>query len=374
MNERVRMPVRVCHVISGDLWAGAEMMCLRLLTGLREIEGVEPSAILMNEGILAREIRKLGMPVDVVDETRLDIIGAARRVRGILQERHPDILHTHRMKENILGFVSSRRERPRIALVCTQHGLDEPQSRWKWKLLSIANRYILSRHFDNIVAVSEGMRIALCGRHGFPRRRLAVIPNGTVIPDHVPQGKENGNHPFTIGSAGRLFPVKDYPLLVDIAADVNRQAGDVRFELAGDGPERGKLLEQIKKNGLQEVFQLRGFMEDISDFYEELDLYINTSLHEGSPMSVLEAMSHGLPVIAPTGGGISEIVRDGVDGFLVEGRDPKRFAEKCLAVYRDRRLCSNMANASRERVESEFSFRSMAGRYFELYKKVLEPS
>jgi len=361
--------VRICHVISGDLWAGAEVMGLRLLTGLAEKKGVEISAILLNEGKLAREIRNLGIPIDVVDEARLNFFQIHKRFHEILMKFQPDIVHTHRLKENILGYLSSRKAGRGISLICTQHGLDEPQLRLKWKLLSRANRYVLSRHFRNIVAVSEDIRITLSEEYGLPAEKLVVIHNGTEIPEEI--NSDRGNHPFTIGSAGRFFPVKDYPFFVEVAAEINRYAKDVCFELAGEGPEFENITERIYRYGLQDVFRLKGFVEDISVFYTGLDLYINTSIHEGLPMSVLEAMSHGLPVVAPEEGGIKEVVTDGLQGFLIEGRDPKRFAQKCLAIYKDRNLRQSMGTASREKVAREYSIRTMAGKYFGLYEKIL---
>jgi glycosyltransferase involved in cell wall biosynthesis len=361
--------MRICHVISGDLWAGAEVMGLRLLTGLAGMKGVEPSAILLNEGKLAREIRTLGVPIDVVDEARLNFFQIHKRFHEILMKFKPDIVHTHRLKENILGYLSSRKAGQGIPLVCTQHGLLEPQLHLKWKLLSRANRYILSRHFKNIVAVSEDIRIVLSEGYGFPSEKLVVIHNGTETLEEIqPDG---GNHPFTIGSAGRFFPVKDYTFLVEVAAEINQVAKDVCFELAGEGPEFENISERIKRRGLQDVFRLKGFMENMSEFYKGLDLYINTSLHEGFPMSVLEAMSHGLPVVAPKEGGIKEVVRDGLQGFLIEGRDPKRYAEKCLAIYQDRNMRQKMGVASKEKVEREYSIKSMAEKYYNLYKKIL---
>ena len=352
-------------MISGDLWAGAEMMCLRLLTGLRRIEGVELSAILMNEGKLAREIRKLGVPIEIVDETRVNFFRALRQVQQILLKTRPVILHTHRQKENILAFLASKKARLRIPMICTQHGLDEPQARLKWKLLSGVNRYILSRHFRKVVAVSEDMGITLSKKLQLPARKLVVIHNGTEIRD--PIRRIPGGDSFVIGSAGRLFPVKDYPFLVKVAAEVNRHEKNVRFELAGEGPEFGKLSGQIRESGLEEIFSLKGFVEDMEKFYLGLDLYISTSLHEGFPMSVLEAMSHGLPIVAPVEGGIREAVADGSEGFLIEGRDPEQFAQKCLELYRNRDLRDRIGAASSERVRREFSIDAMAGKYYELY-------
>ena len=361
--------MRICHVISGDLWAGAEVMALRLLMGLAGKKGVEISAVLLNEGKLAREINNLGVPFDIVDENQLNFFQINKRFHEVLMKFKPDVVHTHRLKENILGYLSCRRVGREIPLICTQHGLDEPQLRLKWKLLSRVNLYILSRHFRNIVAVTEDIRITLLEKYGLPEKKLVVIHNGTEVQDRITS--DRGNHPFTIGSAGRLFPVKDYPFFADIAAEINRYAKDVRFELAGEGPEFENISERIKRHGLQDVFRLKGFMGNMSDFYNGLDLYINTSLHEGLPMSVLEAMSNGLPVVAPKEGGIKEVVTDGVHGFLIEGRDPKRYAQKCLGIYQDRNLRQNMGFASREKVAGEYSIKTMAGKYHELYMKML---
>ena len=356
-------------MISGDLWAGAEVMGLRLLTGLAGIKDVELSAILLNEGRLAREIRNLRVPIEVVDEARLNFFHIHKRFHENLMKFQPDIVHTHRLKENILGYLSSRKAGGGFSLICTQHGLEEPQLRLKWKLLSRANRYVLSRHFQNIVAVSEDIRITLSEKYGFPAEKLVVIHNGTEIPDKINSDREN--HLFTIGSAGRYFPVKDYPFLVEIAAEINRHAKDVCFELAGEGPELENITEGINRFGLQDIFRLKGFMNNMSEFYKGLDLYINTSLHEGFPMSVLEAMSHGLPVVAPKEGGIKEIVTDGLQGFLIEGRDPKQFAQKCLAIYQDQNMRQRMGAASREIVVKGYSIKTMSEKYYELYKKIL---
>jgi glycosyltransferase involved in cell wall biosynthesis len=362
-------PMRVCHVISGDLWAGAEMVCLRLLSGLRAAGGVELSAVLLNEGKLAREIRALGVATAVVDETRLDFFRIVPRVKEIVRGFGPDIVHTHRLKENVLGFLATRRTDREIPLICTQHGLDEPQARMKWKLASRANRYVLSRKFERVVAVSEDMRDAMTRTFRLRGSNVVVIHNGTEVRKRVVTGRER--QPFVIGSAGRLFPVKDFPLFVEVAAAVHRQSEDIRFELAGEGPELATLLKLIGRHRLGEVFRLKGFVEDMSDFYLGLDLYVNTSLHEGLPMSVLEAMSHGLPVVAPLEGGIREVVGDGVHGFLVGGRDVEQFANKCIALSQDRSLLQRMSAASRERVAREFSLARMAEKYLDLYREVV---
>jgi len=103
--------------------------------------------------------------------------------------------------------------------------------------------------------------------------------------------------------------------------------------LAGEGPERSNLQALIQKYNLNETFVLKGHLDDMFPFYRSLDLYLNTSVHEGIPMSILEAMPHGLPVVAPNVGGISEVVDNGEDGYLIKNRDPKAFARHFLFLF-----------------------------------------
>jgi glycosyltransferase involved in cell wall biosynthesis len=137
--------------------------------------------------------------------------------------------------------------------------------------------------------------------------------------------------------------------------------------LAGEGPERSKLQALIQEYDLNETFVLQGHVEDMLPFYHGLDLYLNTSVHEGIPMSILEAMAHGLPVVAPDVGGISEVVDNGEDGYLIDTRDPRAFAEKCLLLYENKQLRRGMALAAREKVARSFSVENMAAQYHELY-------
>jgi glycosyltransferase involved in cell wall biosynthesis len=173
-----------------------------------------------------------------------------------------------------------------------------------------------------------------------------------------------------VGSAGRLFPVKGYELMVEAAHETRKRSADVKFKLAGDGPERNKLLGLIKKYELEKIFSLTGFVEDMSGFYSDLDIYINTSFHEGLPMTIIEAMSHRVPVIATKIGGMGEIYQDGIHGYLVGSRNPAEFADRIIELYLDRELRIRMGEESRKKIENEFSASSMAEKYFILYKNL----
>jgi glycosyltransferase involved in cell wall biosynthesis len=362
--------IHVCHIISGDLWAGAEVMDYCLLKNLKRYKDLGLSAILLNEGRLADEIRRLGIPVDVVDETRRSFIQLIRDTRRILDWRSPRIVHSHRYKENILAFLSSKNKNS-IHLVSTQHGMPESigaNRNPKYMLLHKLNISLFMKSFKRVIAVSGDIQDILINKYGFPGNKITVIHNGTDIPEESPIKRERDI--FIIGSMGRMFPVKDYPLMVEIAREVYRETDKIRFELAGDGPDMARVTDLLERYRLGDIFVLRGFVEDLTGFYQGLDIYLNTSLHEGIPMSVLEAMSHGIPVIAPNVGGLKEMIKDGNEGYLVDGRDPKAFARKCLRLYGDRLLRQSMGSSARKKVEKEFTNDGMAREYYRLYLDV----
>jgi L-malate glycosyltransferase len=365
--------MRVCHIISGDLWAGAEVMCCRLLNNLQNIENIELHAILLNEGKLAQELRRCGVPLTIIDESKYNIFNIINKIRSIIKEFTPDLLHSHRFKENILSHLSVK-YRKNIPMVCTQHGMPEPRvdkiKSLKNYIISKYNFAVVSRKFTFIVAVSFDVKKELVNKYGFPQSKVIVIHNGTYIPEKkVRHNKEDG---FVIGSAGRFFPIKDYSFMVHIAADVLRQDDRIQFLLAGDGPEMGKIISLIREYKLEQAFRLTGFLDDMTGFYKSLDLYINTSLHEGLPMGILEAMSYGIPVIAPKCGGLTEIIDNGIEGYLIEGRTNKGFSEKCIELFSDRELYMKMSAASVRKIAEEFSVDKMAKNYHELYMNALK--
>jgi glycosyltransferase involved in cell wall biosynthesis len=345
-------------------------MACHLLKGLLKYRDLEITAILLNDGRLADELRKSGISVFVAAEEKKSLLQIYLDIRKIVTKKRPDIIHSHRYKENILAYLASKTGK-NIRLVATQHGMPEMfegNGNLKPRLISRLNFFLLSQSFRNVVTVSQDMQKTFIQHYGFKESKVAVIHNGIEI-DNTSQGARRRGD-FVIGSSGRFFPVKDYPLMVEIARMVMEKVNNICFELAGDGPERAKIQRLVKKYGLEEKFILRGFVDDIFHFYQGLDLYLCTSLHEGIPMSVLEAMGHGLPVIAPKVGGLEEILEDGVQGYLVEGRNPIDYAEKCIKIFQNGDMRDKMRMAGRDKVAKDFSIDQMAQKYYQLYRIV----
>jgi glycosyltransferase involved in cell wall biosynthesis len=363
--------LRILHVLSGDLWAGAEVMACQLLTGLSSGNSCELVAVILNEGQVADELRHQGIRVTVLDESRRSFAGLILGLRKVLRRNRPDIIHSHRYKENILAFIASLSQKG-VSLVSTQHGMPEVQGKkpsLKGRLKRGANYSLLSRRFDRLVAVSDEMKQTFVRDMGFVSEKVPVIHNGIELPAW--QGRPGPMGGRVIGSCGRLFPVKNFGLLLETAARVAARSPETRFELAGDGPQMERLREQCNQARLDGNFSFLGHVRDMSRFYQGLDIYVSTSVHEGIPMSVLEAMGHGLPVVAPEVGGFPEIVDHGADGFLIPEHDPELFAEACLRLLNDPDLLQSMSMAAREKAETRFSVQRMADGYLRLYRELV---
>ncbi|BCS54950.1 glycosyltransferase family 4 protein [Geobacter sp. SVR] len=345
-------------------------MTFSLLKELKNYQDLSLSVVLLNEGTLANKLREQGLKVHVIDEKHHRFWDIARKARRILGASPPDIIHSHRYKENMLAALTSLSQGG-AELLATQHGLPEclQEASLATRLITSANFHLLSHRFAKTVAVSHDIRKVLIQRQSFSADKVEVIHNGIDIP--APRMPASGSGPMVIGSSGRLAPVKDYPLMIEIAGaltSINRNG--FRFELAGEGPERPVLEALIERHGLQERFFLKGHLDDMEGFHHGIDLYIVTSLHEGIPMSVLEAMAQGLPVVAPAVGGLLEIIDDGREGFLIEGRNPADYAQKCLLLRDNHELRRRMSQAAREKAERAFSARIMAERYYRLYRRI----
>ena len=369
-------PVRVLHVFSGDLWAGAEVMICTLLRALSRKPGLAVAALALNEGVLTERLRGAGIETTVVPEASTTLPGILRAASALVRSIRPDVVHTHRYKENLVGWVATRVSR-REHLVSTVHGLPETpvggfRRRVVERLRARVDYGLLDRAFARVVAVSEDVRRRLVGEGLCRPDRIEVIRNGIDVPEprvDSPAREAGGPH---IGTVGRLVPVKGFDLFVEVAARLRQRQPSARFTILGDGPLREAVSRRARELGLGEAFAILPAREDPMPFYRSLDLYLSTSRHEGLPLSILEAMACGVPVVAPRVGGLPEIIREGSDGLLVDGRDPDPFVDACSRLIDDRRFAAAVAAEGRRRVETEFSSERMAEQYACLYRRLCQ--
>ena len=368
-------PVTVLHVFSGDLWAGAEHMIALLLAGFKRYHDIRLIALSLNEGQLTAALRSSGIETHVISESSAAFPGLVQEASRLFQGRKIELIHSHRNKENLLALCIRKKIGAR-RLVSTIHGLWETtglrgMNRLRGFTQERLDRAILTYRFDKVVAVSEDIRQSLVGRYNWSQAQVEVIHNGIEVPPPG-ESRDGRGHPFRIGTVGRLVPVKDYDLFIDVACALVKLRENVQLAILGEGPLRSHLESRVKQLGLGDVVQILGPCSDPTEFYYSLDLYLNTSVHEGIPLSLLEAMACGKPIVAPCVGGIPEIVKHEDQGLLIQTREASDFAEACRRLMREHDMRERMGQEGRERVHRSFSSERMVDSYRHLYRRLCE--
>ena len=298
------IPITIVHIASGDLWAGAEVQLYNLAKELHKNKQIRLLIVLLNHGILENKLQKVGVDVTVFDEKTLNSLQIFLRICSFLKKLSPDIVHTHRQKENVLGSFS--------ALLCctakslrTVHGAPE----LKLGLTQIHKRLfefmdwfsgrVLQRA---VVAVSANLADQLTTR--FPEKRIHVIENGIDVDELQRTAAEPANLPgpsdaVKIAIVGRLVPVKRADIFLHVAQLLTTQTEKhYVFYIFGDGPLRDNITTLSKILDLDHRVFMMGFRPNIAAYLSKMDYLLITSDHEGLPMNLLEALGLRIPVVA----------------------------------------------------------------------------
>ncbi|HHU49537.1 MAG: glycosyltransferase family 4 protein [Caldicoprobacterales bacterium] len=246
---------------------------------------------------------------------------AAIRIATLIRKTRPDIVHCHGFKAGLLGRIAG--QITGISMVYTVHNF-VAYGRGEYSIRLI--RYLegcISRKADAIICVSEALKKNMVEEMGMDDKRLSVIYNS--IPD-LPPGDRKATRQkhniddtdILIGTAARLIPSKGIDILLKAASGILAVHPHVRLLIAGSGPEEKKLKELVQTMGIGARVVFTGRVSDMENYYSAFDIFVLPTLSEGLGITVLEAMSFGLPVVATKTGGIPEWVVHRKNGLLVQ--------------------------------------------------------
>jgi glycosyltransferase involved in cell wall biosynthesis len=286
----------------------------------------------------------------------------AQRVRRLVREERPDLVHGHLYSGGLAAAFATAGSG--IPLVLTEQ-TEAPWRRHRQRLASAA----AYRQASRIIGVSSAITGAIERDFRVAPDKLTCIPNGVTIP---PDGatRRPGGEPV-VGLVARLTPEKDVPCFLNAAARITERFPGATFRIAGDGPLRADLERLAADLGLAERVTFLGVLDDMRPFFESAHVLAVSSVAEGTPLAIVEAMGAAVPIVATAVGGIPEQVVDGSTGHLVEPCNPAALAERIGAVLADPAAAARLGEAGRARAVREFSTEAMTDRIEDIYDAAL---
>jgi len=362
---------------------GGEKVLLNLVKHLRR-RGHHLLVVCPAHGPLVEVLRREDIDVKVVPLKKSYDFVAALRLRNLILREGVQVLHTHGMLVNIVGRIASKLAHVPVS-VSTVHLTRELSSGGRAENIREglkANYYraldnSTARFNDRIIAVSESVRRDLISQ-GISPDKLVVIKNGIEFEGwQRPNGRKKqrarkreefgiGNN-SVVGTITRFSKQKDVHTFLYAMSEVVRKYPRVRCLILGDGEQREDLEDLSTRLALNGSVRFLGYREDAREILDIFDVFVLSSLWEGLPLVILEAMAAAKPVIATRVPGTAEAVVDGKTGILVPLRNSERLAESIKRLLENKNLSQSMGKAGRRRVSKYFRLDRMVDETEKLY-------
>ena len=365
------------QVITSLVPAGAERLVAHLLEYI-DRERFAPVCICLGNPVgshLEARVQQLGVPLYFLGKGDTMSLAVLRKLNALFRQYRPVVAHTHLLALNYAYPLMIRYRTP--ARVYTVHNLAEKDIglRTAPMVRALAFRYRIGGVVP--VAIAEEVRASIQQLYGYPDPPL--IPNGIPTDEYAPDSDKrtwwrqaHGIEPraTVVTHIGRFAVQKNHALLVEAFAQVRADA-PLYLLLVGGGELENAVREQVAGLGLASRVRFLGVRADVADILRASDVFVLSSRWEGNPMSVMEAMAAGLPVVSTAVGGVPELVREGETGLLVPSEDAGALAQALQALVDDPAHRQAMGDAARQRAVARFDIRHTVRGYERLYEKLL---
>jgi glycosyltransferase involved in cell wall biosynthesis len=365
--------LRILQVIDGMNIGGAEVLLVDLVRRLREA-GHDVQVAYSSPGPMSARLTEMGVALTRLPRlARVDPILLFSLMRLMRREK-PDLVHTHLFKSDLHGRIAARLAGVPV-VVSTAHNNDSwaRHAPLGW----LYGRTALLA--DRIIAVSEEVREYQLKYTFIPPEKIVTIDNGVDMRRFA--GQEEAGHAVRaefgieadaplVGIIGRLSEQKDHATFLQAAARIRAELPKTRFLIVGDGVLREKLTEQARSLKLEDAVIFTGLRGDIPAVMAALDVLVFSSRWEGLPVTLLEGMAAGRPVVSTAVGGVPGVVGEGESALLVPPGMASLLADAVMRVLRDAALAHRLSESARMRVREKYSLDSMLDRTLALYEEL----
>jgi glycosyltransferase involved in cell wall biosynthesis len=353
--------MRIVHVVDCMEVGGAETLVLQMCYLQRE-QGHDPRVYAVgNLGALGEKMQREGFVVQACLGPNL--LAGTRNFFRIFKELKPDVVHLHNPTPTVYAALAARVTGvPRI--VSTRHSLVAPPRR-----LIVELKYALAAGFcDWIVGICDATVNNIKSVHSIPARKIVRVYNGAAHVQRVAREHWPPKNGFTLVYVGRLESVKNHALLLNAFHAALNSIPDLRLWMVGDGSQRKTLESLAAELGILTQVTFWGQQLIVAPFYSAADAFIMSSISEGLPISLLQALSLGLPAIVTDVGGMAEVVRLAQAGFTVPVTDPKAMTAAILRLASSDVERKQFSINAEEAFHSLFSLQMMVDAYMDLYR------
>lgn len=373
--------MNVIHVMTGDLWAGAEVQLYETLLNMTEEIGAKVSVVLFSNGELARKLTDNNINVSVIDELENSSIAIASQLADYLNTKRPGIVHVHDYKSQVIASLAIFKSLTNPVVVRTLHGLlvvPKTLKMLKSYALSVVENLLLQYRTDCIIAVSKDIEKTI--KKNYRSVRVEQINNAITIPVEKNEGykiklREEYNvkkDTIWIAAASRLADIKNLKMLIDAVAKIDQvDIQDIKVSIFGDGPLKHDLEQDVEKSHLSDVIKMHGHNNAVTDVMPAFDIFVNTSIHEGMPMSILEVMASGVPPVCTRVGGMKEIIEHSKNGVLVELNDTDTLADVLVSLKNDALTRKEMGKAARYQIITNYNIKNSVAMLNDVYESLL---
>lgn len=367
-------PIKVLQLLVNMPVGGAENMVAEIIAGLDPQKFQVSAACIGAPGPMAEELIKTGYPVTSLglDIKHTSLWRVVRGVRGLLREIKPDVLHTHLYHPNLYGRLAALGLGLK-GVVATVHNIYSQVKvhRCFWNCL-------LGLLSDYIVVFSPQVWQDVRRYDLVPVSRLRLVSPGVRVDElqvsaSVAEAKKRlGVTGFCLGTVARLEEQKGHEYLLAAVQRLRPEMGNLTVLLVGDGQRKEFLKNQALKMGLGETIRFLGTRRDVPQVLRALDIFVQPSLWEGIPLTLLEAMGAGLPVVATKVGRAGEAIQDGENGRLVPPGDSEALASAILELYQQPELRREWGQRAWRTIAAKYSLESMLRQFADLYQTLYE--
>ena len=316
---------------------------------------------LSEKDIYVPQIRKLGVPIYSFAD-RFSSAAKLIFLRGLVRQLKPEVLHSYSAYLNFAVYWSTRYTHT-IGIGCTRSNFVfdwEGSSQW---LTRLNTRWPRKQIFNSF----EAARAAAGAKRLFMPRHVYVVRNGVDLESFRTSPILNTGRTNIVG-IGSLVPIKRWDKLLTAAYELKRRNSKFSLQIAGDGPLRESLEEQVVNRVLENQIRFLGHVNDVARFLSDASFLVHASDAEGCPNAVMEAMACGRAVVATDVGDVPFLVDDGKTGFVVRRGDDAMLVERMAILINDPNLCNSMGLAGRIKAERDFGLDQLVRGTLEAYR------